>query len=80
MTISFNLLHKILRGIESYAFEKSINETKVSFFMAVHVSIIDVTVDKWSRVLLDFLYPFCSSCKILLSVTHVSSLIFSTPQ
>ena len=58
MSISLNLLHKIYSGIESFAFENSINERNVSFFMALRVSIIDVTVDKWSRVLLNFLNLF----------------------
>ena len=44
--ISFNLVHNLSCGIESYAFEKSMNATKVSFFLALRVSIIDVRVDK----------------------------------
>ena len=53
--ISFSLVQSIWCRIESYAFEKSMKETNVSFFMALRVSMTDVTVDKWSRVLLDFL-------------------------
>ena len=79
MSISF-LLHKIYCGIESFAFENSMNETNVSFVMALRVSIIDVTVDKWYRVLLDFLNPFGLACKMLLSVTNISNLMFSTSQ
>ena len=42
----FNLVHNLSRGIELYAFEKSMSATNGSVFLALRVSIIEVNVDK----------------------------------